>query len=367
MSGPTVYPTIHPHKCRSRINTPLLDQYCSLCGIFISQNPSITYLKPLLFSNVNSYIGDQNLALDYMLKKQTIHLHYTEDAFHLPFRLGLVDWLEKTARKLKLNVSTIHLSIAIIDIVLSGYAIPVEKMEIMVFTALNIAGKMEDFDDRLPCLNDVPYYFQKPISVSELQSCEKIVFEVLGYNANIQTPYQFACQFISCGVISNQDIKEICGFTAMNEFERLVSLFSSASLKNYDLCQFEASVTAAAIIACTRKALGFKQIWTDHLTKLTRIPWNQLHLCLSILEQTAFEMYRDEIIVKDLQPTPIKRKSNNTQISTTDKGYGSIENDKIETEKQVFVSRFSFNNCEDDGNLKCTVLDKQMSLTGKGL
>lgn len=359
MSVPYLYDNPYPHKCRSRVNGSLKDQYCCFCGIAISANPAISYLRPFSYNQVNSYIGDQNLIIDNMIKKQTIHLHYSEEAFHIQFRQGLVDWLEKTARKLNLNISTTHLSIAIIDIVLSGYAIPMDKMEIMIFTALNIACKMNDRDDRLPCLKDVPFHFQKEISISELQNCEKIVFEVLSYNSNIQTAYGFACQFILCGVISNQDLKNNHTSYIMSEFERLMSLYASASIKNYELCQFEATTVGAAMIAGVRKTLGFQHVWTEHLEKVTRTTWDQLQDCMQILEETAFEIYGDELYVRDILPTPVKRKSFNTLISTIERDQ-LIENGN-ESEKQVFVSKFSFNKSQDDNSLKHSTIDEQMS------
>ena len=368
MSGPNVNSTLYPHKCRNRINQPLSNQYCSFCGIFISDDPSVVYLRPPSFSSADSYIADQNLVIANMIKKQTIHLYYDRSAFHVPFRPGLVDWLEKTARKLGLNSSTVHLSVAILDIVLSAYSIPYDKMEVMVFTVLNMAGKMEDRDDRLPCLKDVPVYFQKAMRISELIACEKIVFEVLGYNANIQTPYRFARQFISYGVISNQDIDNKCTTSVMNEFERLMSLFTLASLKNYDLCQFEASIVGSATIAATRKALGFSHIWTDHLERLTRVSWSRLHPCLKILENTAIEIYGDETVARDIQPTPIKRKFTFSVVTTNDKGYELTPSDKDNvTGKQVFVSRFSFSNNQDCGDLKNVVVDDMIAWNGKEL
>jgi len=365
MSGLTIYANPFPHKCRTRVQKSLITQYCSYCGIAISSNPAISYLRPSSFDIVNSYIGEQNLIIDNMLKKQNIHLYYSEDASHIPFRHGLVDWLEKTTRKLNLNVSTTHLSVAIIDIVLSCYAVPIEKMETMVFTALNLAAKLNDRDNRLPLLKDVSYYFQKQISISELQNCEKVVFEILGYNSNIQTPFSFACQFISCGVVNNLDIKNKSSTYMLSEFERLLSLFASASLKNYELCRFEASVVGASMIAAVRKELGFKNIWTEHLERLTKTTYNQLKESLHILEEAAYEHYGDEIHSKEILPTPIKRKSTNTLTSTTGGSKINYEDDKLDA-KQVFVSCFSFNS-DDSDSLKLSMTDELMSENGKEL
>ena len=361
MGGPFFYNSIQPHKCRSRIRNPLINQYCSLCGLFISEDPSVVYFRPESFSYVNSYIGEHGIILTNMIKKQRLHLHYTQDAFHLSFRHNLVDWLERTARKLNLSVSTTHLSVAIIDIVMSEYAIPSEKMEIMVFTALSIAGKMNDRDDLLPCLKDVPEYFQKEMSVSELQSCEKVVFEVLDYSAGIQTPYQFASYFISCGVISNIDLKNKYAATIIYEFERMVSLFASSCLKNYELCKFESVVVGACIVAGARKMLGFKHIWTDHLEKLTGINWCSIYTCFGILERTAIEIYGDELKVKELNPTPIKRKSTQAFNDTEDKEWATATNVSEVDENQVFVSQFSFSTNSNDEQLNCQNYSSQLS------
>ena len=360
MGGPFFYNSIQPHKCRSRIRNPLINQYCSFCGLFISEDPSVVYLRPESFSYVNSCIGEHDIILTNMIKKQRIHLHYTQEASHISFRHNLVDWLERSARKLNLSVSTTHLSVAILDIVMSEYAIPSEKMEIMVFTALSIAGKMNDRDELLPCLKDVPVFFQKEMSVSELQSCEKVVFEVLDYSVVIQTPYQFASYFISCGVISNIDMNNKYAATVMYEFERMVSLFASSCLKNYELCKFESVVVGAAIVAGARKMLGFKHTWTKHLEKLTGITWSSIYTCFGILERTAIEVYGDELKVKELHPTPIKRKSTQALNGTEDKEWATVANVSGIDDKQVFVSRFSFSTNSNDEQLNCQTYCSQL-------
>ena len=364
MSGHLHYNSLIPHKCRCRAVHPYADQYCSFCGIFISPNDAIVYLRPASFSNFNAIIGDQSLILIKMVKKQTIHKFYTKDAFHLPFRVNMVCWLEKSVRKLNLVPSTIHLSTAIIDIVMSSYAIPDDKMEVMIFTALNMAGKMEDRDDRLPNLKDVPDYFQKEIKKTDLEACEKIVFEVLNFSVNIQTPYHFACYFISCGVISNQDLDGNCASALLSEFERLMSLFASASLREYELYRFEAVVVGAAMIAGTRKALGLHRTWTDHLKRMTKVSWTQLKVCVDILEHTAINLHGAQLKVQNLLPRLKKNKSRNL-IGTADKEISSIVKEK--SVNQVFDCHFDCENMYGDEIFENTILSNQKSAFVKEL
>ena len=343
MGSPLTIKSVYPHKCRSRLTHLLQDQYCSLCGICLSSNPLISFLRPFSFSNFNVNVGNPSLVLESMIRKQTVHLHYSPDAFHLLFRPVLIDWLEKTARKLDLCAPTIHLAVAILDIVLSGYAIPEDKMEIMVFTALNMAGKMNDRDERLPCLKDVPAYFNKDIRLSDLESCEKVVFEVLGFNSNIQTPFLFACQFVICGAISTADIAGKCTSLALSEFERLIHVFASASLQHYQMCSFPAIVSGAAIVAAARKALGFSQVWTEHLEQLTKVSWADMQSCLAILEYTASEVYGDEAKARRIEPSPVKRRSAEFMTGTSDKDPAVFAENEL-SRKELFLSMFCVEN-----------------------
>lgn len=359
MGGPFAYNSLIPHKCRSRTTHSSPDHYCSFCGIFISPDPGTMYLRPASFSNFNAFIGDQSQMVGHMVRKQTIHYFYNQEAFHLPVRLNLVDWLEKTAKKYNLNASTVHLAVAIIDVVLSDYAISVDSMEIMIFTALNIAGKMEDRDERLPHLDDVPHIFQKPITLSDLETCERIVFRVLNFNANIQTPLRFANYFASVGAISNQELNGRCATALISEFERLMSLFTSASLRRYEFCQFEAVKVGAAIIAAARKALGLTEPWTKHLERISNVSRYDLQDCLKILDNVAAEIYSSELVVQNLFPTPRKRKSIQSVIETTDKKLIGAGNDV--DEKQIFVSQFSFNSSTDEDGPRKHALKKKKS------
>ena len=237
---------------------------------------------------------DSNTVLSEMIKKQSLNRYYNAQAHHLEYRTELIAFVEELALKLDYSESTFYLAIAILDALLSLYAIDRKQIKMVCFMALNLAAKMEESNAKIPELSAIAQLFENQFDIQELVNCEALLVKVLGYNINIKTPYTFFEYFFSKGIVSDQDISRHSANIInekMNQFEKLVSFFLQVSTNHYNFYKYTSIAVTTSAIACARKLMGFESTWTSDLENLTHVSWESIEQCSKMLYSAAQQIY----------------------------------------------------------------------------
>lgn len=312
------------HKCSCIDSNTKSCYFCKDCGLLIKETlfTQKKAYRPEHYNFPNPYRLDQSSILTNMIRKQDRNRFFNPKCYHLQFRLKLVNWLKENTIRFKFQKTTFHLACCIIDTVFSLFEVDEKRIKLITFMSLYIAVKVEDKDKRLPSLERVTELFDFEFKIEEFEKCEKRILKILNYNLNIQIPLKFVSYFMYRGVIYEDDFEEDkelpCADGLMEKLVYYTDIFVEASLMNYDLYEFTPQAIAAAVIACSRKQMGIRQIWNEQLENLTRMKWVSIEDCVDLLEETAFEFYPEKLEDDPVWLTPVKKKKYTDSIKTND-------------------------------------------------
>ena len=93
---------------------------------------------------------------------------------------------------------------------------------------------------------------------------------MLDWKLRTRTPYEFLHFFLSRGCIFSSDkgtYKKISSDFNMH-LRRFCEFVLELTLTDYDFVKFPAHVIAAAVIACSRRAIGITPRWNEELEEL---------------------------------------------------------------------------------------------------
>lgn len=322
------YTQISPHTCQpcfteeSSINN---NKFCLVCGLLIikTENGRDQSYRPSNFHFKNPFRFLSNSILEKMVARQGKNRYFNKKAFHLSFRPKLIEWLTGISVKLNFNRATTHLAISIVDVVLSLYEVKEKQIKLITFISLYMAAKMEDKDTSLPSLESVTELFDFEFDQEDFENCEKMIFKILNYNLNIQSPIKFTTFFVYRGVVFDSDLpKNMCESNVdslMTGFNYFLEVYLDASVMCYDMYRFTSIAVAAAIIACARRASGLKACWNKRLDSLTLINWESIEECVILLEKFTVANFANELGNQIILTTPVKKQSILTDASTGDR------------------------------------------------
>lgn len=341
------YTLISPHICRpcfTEESNLSNNKFCITCSLFIgnSETGIDRCHRPSNFDFRNPFRYLSNSILENMIAKQGKNRYFNKKAFHLSFRAKLIEWLTGISLKLNFNRATTHLAISIVDVVLSLYEVKEKQIKLITFISLYMAAKMEDKDTSLPSLESVTELFDFEFDQEDFENCEKMIFKILNYNLNIQSPIKFTSFFVYRGVVFDSDLPEgmsennIKGL--MTGFNYFLEVYLDASVMCYEMYRFTSIAVASAVIACARRASGLKACWNKKLDSLTLISWESIEECVILLEEFTVANFANELGRQVVLATPVKKQSILTEASTGDR---IILRDKV-TDDQKSLTEFEF-------------------------
>lgn len=295
------------HKCRNHSKMISDINFCTICGISISDQPGSRFLRPKSFSSINFFVEEQDKTLKNMIAKQDNHRYYNTKFSCKDERLLVIDWMESLAAMLSFKDSTFYTACAMIDVILSLTFVEENRLKMVAYVCMSMAGKMEEPYKKLPSLEDVVQLFQGTFTYDDFINCEQIIFSMMGWNLNIQTPYSFASYFVFRGCLSSEEICKGSSQLILTALEHFLQVFLRISLDCYELYQFKAIVVGASIVACARKYSGLKDSWSEHLKFLTNLSWENISACVELLENFAMMTFGDQLQIRNVFPEPVNK------------------------------------------------------------
>lgn len=347
--------TIKRHRCQSYNIATSRCSFCRICGVYMSKtSQETTYYRSEKYNVADPFKLDGNMIMAELIKKQGQNRYYNAQAHHLEYRHKLIGFLEEISFKLDYNEATFNLAVAIIDALLSLFAIDRKQIKMACFMALNLAAKMGENNSKIPELNAIAQLFENQFDLEELANCEVLLAKVLNYNLNIKTPHSFIDYFLSKGIVSNKDLGNIPAHQIeekLIQFEKLVTFFLQISTSHYDFYSFTSIAVATSIIACARKLMGFENIWTEDLQNLTHVSLDSIEQCSMMLYEAAEETYpilTSQVVlgnsIEDFECPELSEKFRSRGSIFTE---ATSEKDE-HNEENIQISEFTLYDSEDD-------------------
>lgn len=337
------------HTCSSPFLSQTQALFCFDCGKMISPDKTKEFYRPDKFDEPTRSGLEGSIVFKNMVEKQSRNRFFNKSSNHLDFRNNLIKYIKQLCEKLDYSSLTFHLSCAILDAVLSLFSINKAQIKMLTLVAVFLAAKMHESLDKIPELSAVSKKFADDFSVEDLIICESRVFKILDFNLNIVTPYDFACQFLYKGVLSNQDIdlyttqQELSYL--MEKLEKLIFLFVDVSIQDYHFYQFTSLSVAASSVLCARKTLGFPELWNEDLKRLCLVSYDDIKEAASFLFNSAKIIYPllDESESNDrrgLEKTPETKKKVGEFETKSGFDGSDVKNQMKEREESFTIKEF---------------------------
>lgn len=275
-------------------NFPSTNNICPYCTVSKSETFSTKTLPP---KNQPSKISplstqkdiDPSEILNLFIKRQGLNRLFNPKAAHLKIRTKVIEWIQLLCNQLTFSEATFHSAVCYFDAVLSQFTANSNQIKLIAFTCVMLAGKMEEKKEKLPSVEEAFSFFEKEFSSSEVLSCEKIVFKILGFNLFNRNPFTFLSFFLSQAPHSTEDSfpssQHCCAGKFQSTFSTLALSILKKSVSCYELYKFTSLAVAASALFLVRKELEIEPAWDPAMEALTRLPFSGIKDCVEMFEQ----------------------------------------------------------------------------------
>jgi hypothetical protein len=221
----------------------------------------------------------------------------------------------------RISPPTVHLAVRYFDLVLLRIkATPSSlQLQLIILTCIFIAAKFAEhvkvtqpdssvrFSERLIRVANAP-----AISKQALFEMETIVLQHLDWRLHIPTPAHFLELVAHCGVVFTNDtvVSPLAGpgpdappaspltYTPTNAdtvslVRKYMSFFAELYLQESAVQHYLPSVACAAVIACSRRAVGVTPIWNALLEKTTGCREDEVYNCYAKMFDFYVETFPD--------------------------------------------------------------------------
>ena len=288
-----------PHVCTPSpiLNSECLSKcpFCRTCGAFLSSNRFCgwngnqgftPYKRSSTFSSERHFHMDLNGLLLSMFKRETIPQLCQSPPHFLGYRSQLIDLIEILSQRQKFQSSTYSLAVCYLDEICSRYNFKAEELSLITIICINMAAKMEENEEKVLTIDNNADILEYDFPLQKIIEAEQIVFKELGFRLHRETAFHFGIFFLSRGVISPTDLRNVKKETEndfLMKFEELVITMIRRISRNYNLSyETKAGLLSAAAIYCTRKLFGFSP-WTAELETLTRQTESSVETCANLI------------------------------------------------------------------------------------
>ena len=242
------------------------------------------------------------------------------------------------------NKSTLFLGIACFDAILAMYSVDQTQLKLVVFVTLYLAAKMEEHESKIPPISRGIFLLEVFFSKQQIQECETFIFEILGINLHIKTPFSFLTFLMAETLVNKRDFQKnkMNSKSLKNASKKLIDLIwhlHDITIDNYQYNQFTSLAVTCSIIGNARRLLGLTR-WNGHLEGLTRLSEKSLMGCFETLQRSIEETPCNH---------PVTVTPNSTPVSTPQKEL-TEKDTAMETEKCSPV--FSFETQETESFLE---------------
>lgn len=242
------------------------------------------YVKSTAFRLEAQDLAIAELHFEQLTIKQHSNRLFKENlASVLTVRGDLISYCWSVCKQIGYSLSTYYLSLAYLDAVFAHYSIKEAQARICAYSAVMLAAKLEESVDKIPTMAETLSFFQDVYDDATFRHYENVIFQCLGYQLNLKTPYTLLNAYLTMGVVEEE---ELLGQVAPSQFEdfctafeSLAAFFLEVSALEYEFNRFTSQTVAASTIVCARWCLGLEEVGPTAMATL-RLTWSDLEECL---------------------------------------------------------------------------------------
>eukprot|EP00347_Sterkiella_histriomuscorum_P024067 403332416 len=278
---------------------------CKTCGLFLPKTGVMSYRNNSRSYECDFFISDLLREIySKALKRQQINL----SSLYMQSRSVLIDWLTQIGDIFHLQMSTMHLSVTILDLYfqddktnqIGSKAISSKQQlnfELYAISSLMIAAKSLEKDEKIPKSGylikhlssynqgmsnyereDYRYQIQNGCSSPLIVNCEREILKAINWDfENYPNFYSIIDLYRSQGVLFSQDrvlnphfqCYDLLSENTVLLVDKYVEFFSLLCLQDHTFLNINPYLICCAIIAASRKSAGILPIWPAELTQLS--------------------------------------------------------------------------------------------------
>lgn len=234
----------------------------------VNQNDRATWNAwEVLFAN--EYIFD-NIDRCYLLEKVVPRYMASiqKSTLNSGMRRILVDWMIDVSIECQFSKESCHLSVHILDRVLSQVQVMPNEFQKFGATCLLIASKF--YEPAPLSVSDCSFLTDNSCSVHDIRNCETYIMNLLSFNVMGICNLHFLDYFLKAAIIPKDKVQQV---------QNMANLFSDLSLEYYELSSYLPSQIASSCIILSLYICGLSH-WDSHLSSITRYKGHTLEPCL---------------------------------------------------------------------------------------
>lgn len=216
-------------------------------------------------------------------------------------RTELINFCWSVCKQLGYSLSTYYLSLAYLDAVLAQFSIKQFQGRICAYSAVTLAAKLEECVDKIPTMSETLSFFQNVFDDETFEHYERVIFQCLGFQLNMKTPYTLLNAYLTMGVVTEEELldrilpeqtEDFC-----ISFENLAAFFLEVGTLEYQFNKFSSQKVAASAILCARWCIGLSDLDSVALESL-RLKWEDVEGCLLMLAEAASQKSDSKLSLK---------------------------------------------------------------------
>ncbi|XP_046385474.1 cyclin-J isoform X2 [Ischnura elegans] len=212
-------------------------------------------------------------------------------------RPQLISWIQKLSERLKLQNTTSHLAVYVLDIFMDNHDIEPSKLKLLAIVCLLLAAKFEELDSNIPKISVLKNKLDSDFAPTDFITMELVILKFLKWQLAHPTTAHFVeifssyaveendlvcCREEHVDVINNETMK--CAMSSLRlEASEAMQELMEITLKDTSYIKFQPSVIAATIVCLTRRQLMLEPPWTPTLVKVTGMNGKEFSHCLKWL------------------------------------------------------------------------------------
>ena len=268
--------------CHENISQSDNHFHCTYCGCIIPSSGTLPILDPSTSTVIK--VSPIDLVKD-MLSSLPKNLFSVKNIKFVEKRKNVFEWIMNACIRLNLTKRTAHVAAFYTDFVLNSNEYGEENHFPIALACLYIASKFSDFDQNVPFLQDFLRVTKLKLEPVKIKEVEIYLLKSLGWNLRIATVYEIVMNFLTYGVLFENDIylSNPVNYLHAKLISHYAQFFSDQILVEPEFLDYDLLSIATSIIYVSRKAAQIEAEWNSELIEITRMDLKDFEDCRKIL------------------------------------------------------------------------------------
>ena len=254
--------------CHENISESNNHFHCTYCGCIIPRTGNLPILDPSTSTVIE--VSPIDLVKDMLLSLPFIKFSKNNPAY-VEKRKNILEWIMNACSRLNLTKRTAHVAAFYTDFVLNSNEYVEENYFPIALSCLYIASKFSDLDQNVPFLQDFLRVTKLKLETVRIKEIEIFLLKYLGWNLRIATVYEIIMNFLTAGVLFENDIhlSKPVNYLHAKLISHYAKFLSDQFLLEPEFINYDILSIATSIIFASRKAAQIEGDWNTELIEIT--------------------------------------------------------------------------------------------------